>query len=142
MFLAAAAVTLLAACGNQSIDHGGMTTQQMAGPQSSKAVLAPAAAAGTGTATMAVVKGQIHVDVRTAQLSPSGAYTVHLHQGSCDAIGSIIRPLGDIQTDASGSGMLHLEYAGTEVPAPAFIDAHAPGSTEGPAICGDLKANP
>ena len=139
--LAVAEVVLLAACGN-TMDHGGMNMSPMVGPQSSKATMAPAAAAaGSGTATVAVVKDQIHVDVRTANLSPSAAYTVHLHQGTCSAIGSIIRTVGDIHTDALGSGMVHLEYAGTEVPAPAFVDAHASGSTEGPATCGDLKAN-
>ena len=139
--LAVAGVVLLAACGS-SMDHGGTNMNQMRGPQSSKAALEPAAAAGAGTATVSVVKDQLHVDVRTSQLLPSADYTVHLHQGACNAIGIIIRTAGQIQTDASGSGMLHLEYAGTAVPAPAFIDAHAPGSTEGPAICGDLKANP
>lgn len=137
---ALAVVVLVSACGNQ-MDHGSTGGMDMGGSSKSvKAALVPAnAVTGTGSANVAVVKSQVHVDVRAQQLTSATKYTVHLHRGSCASIGDILKTVGDLQTDASGAGTVHLEYAGTDVPTPAFIDVHTPAGTEGPAVCGDLQ---
>jgi len=108
--------------------------------KSAKATLVPAnAVTGRGTATLAVVKSQVHVDVQARQLTATTKYTAHLHKGSCAAIGDIIKTVGELQTDASGAGATHLEYGGSDFPTPAFVDVHTPDDTEGPADCGDLQ---
>ncbi len=136
-----AAVAAISACGNQ-MDHGSASGgMDMSGTsRSAKATLVPTnAVAGAGTATLAVVNNQVHVDVRAQQLAATSNYTVHLHKGSCAAIGDIVRTIGDLPTDATGSGAAHLEYTGGDIPTPSFVDVHAAGGTEGPAICGDLQ---
>ncbi|MHB8509924.1 MAG: hypothetical protein ACYDGR_14975 [Candidatus Dormibacteria bacterium] len=134
------AVALVSACGSQ-MDHGSVGGMDMGGTsKSAKATLVPAnAVAGAGTANVAVVKSQVHVDVRAQQLTASTKYTVHLHKGSCASIGDIVKTIGDLQTDTSGAGTVHLEYGGTNFPTPAFVDVHTPAGTEGPAVCGDLQ---
>ena len=108
--------------------------------KSAKATLAPAnALAGAGSATLAVAQSQVHVDVRARQLMAATTYTVHLHRGSCAAIGDIIKTVGELQTDAAGAGATHLEFGGSDFPIPAFVDVHAPAAPEGPAVCGDLQ---
>ncbi|GAC1574239.1 MAG: hypothetical protein NVS3B24_01150 [Candidatus Dormibacteria bacterium] len=140
---ALAAVVAISACGSQ-MDHGstgGMGGMDMSGASKSvKATLAPAnATAGGGTANVAVVKDQVHVDVRAQQLTAVTKYTAHLHRGSCASIGDIVKTVGDLQTDGSGTGSVHLEYGGTSIPTPAFVDIHTAAGTEGPAVCGDLR---
>jgi hypothetical protein len=137
-------VVTLAACGGQ-MDHGasgGSMAGMDMGPASTsaRATLAPAnSVSGSGTVTVAVVRDKVHVDVRARELSPGQAYTVHLHKGSCAAIGDVIKPIGDLKADGSGAGNVHLEYTATSISTPAFVDLHAAGGTEGPALCGDLR---
>jgi hypothetical protein len=137
---AMAIAVVLSACGNQ-MGGGSMGGMDMRGSsRSAKATLAPVnAVTGGGTATVAVVKNQVHVDVRAQQLTAANKYTVHLHMGSCAAIGDIIKTVGDLQTDTSGAGAAHLEYGASNFPTPAFVDVHSPDGTEGPAVCGDLQ---
>ena len=137
---AMAATLILSACGNQ-MGGGSMGGMDMGGTsKSAKATLVPAnAVTGDGAVTVAVVENQVHVDVRTKQLTATTKYTVHLHKGSCAAIGDIIKTVGDLQTDASGTGAAHVEYGGSNFPTPAFVDVHPPDGTEGPAVCGDLQ---
>ena len=137
------AVAFVSACGNQ-MDHGstaGNGGMDMGGSsKSAKATLVPAnAVSGAGTANVAVVKSQVHVDVRAQQLTAATKYSVHLHRGSCASIGDIIKTVGDLQTDTSGAGTVHLEYGGTDFPTPAFVDVHSAAGSEGPAVCGDLQ---
>jgi hypothetical protein len=138
------ALIILSACGNQ-MDHssggGSMNGMDMGGTsKSAKATLVPAnSATGGGTANVAVVKGKVHVDVRATQLTAASTYTVHLHKGSCTALGEIIKTVGDLQTDASGAGGVHLEYSASDYPTPAFVDVHSPGGTGGAAVCGELQ---
>lgn len=129
----------LAACG-QSMDHGSTGAMDMSGAQSAKATLVPTnAPTGAGTATVAVVKGQVHVDVRAQQLDANATFTAHLHNGSCLQAGRILKTVGDLRTDATGAGMVHLEYAGSQVPMPTFVEVHANDGREGPVICGELN---
>ena len=127
------------------MDHGsaGGSTAGMdmgGASKSAKATLVPAnAVTGAGSATLAVIKNQVHVDVRAQQLTGDSTYTVHLHRGSCAAIGGVVKTIGDLTTDSAGSGGTHLEYAGADFPVPSFVDVHSSGGTEGPAICGDLQ---
>ncbi|MFN2464460.1 MAG: hypothetical protein ABR573_11245 [Candidatus Dormibacteria bacterium] len=108
--------------------------------KSEQATLVPAnATGGGGKVTVALVKNQVHVDVRAEELTAGERYSVHLHKGSCIAIGEIIRTIGDLTADASGAGAVHLEYAGSSLPTHAFVDVHAAGGSEGPAVCGDLQ---
>jgi len=137
ILLAAAA---LSACGNQpgGSSMGGM--DMGATSKSAKATLAPSnSLTGGGTVNVAVVKNQVHVDVRAQQLIAASKYTAHLHRGSCAAIGAIIKPIGELQTDNTGAGTVHLEYGGTDFPTPSFVDVHSADGTEGPAVCGDLR---
>jgi len=134
------ATAVLSACGNQTggASMGGM--DMGATSKSAKATLAPSnSLTGGGTVDVAVVKNQIHVDVRARQLAATTKYSAHLHHGSCAAIGEIIKPIGELQTDASGAGTVHLEYGGSDFPTPAFVDIHSTDSAEGPAVCGDLR---
>ena len=108
--------------------------------KSAKARLVPSiSVTGGGTANVAVVKGTVHVDVRATQLMAGAKYTAHLHKGSCTAPGDIIKTFGDLQTDASGAGGLHLEYSGSDFPTPSFVDVHSASGTEGAAVCGELQ---
>lgn len=134
------AVFVISACGNQ-VSHDSMGGMDMGGSaKAAKATLVPAnAVAGAGTANLAVVNNEVHVDVRAQQLTASTKYTVHIHSGSCASIGNVIKTVGGLQTDTSGAGTVHLEYAGSDVPHPAFVDVHMPTGTEGPAVCGDLQ---
>jgi hypothetical protein len=138
------AAFILSACGNQ-MDHasggGSMNGMDMGGTsKSAKATLVPAnSVTGGGTANVSVVKGLVHVDVRATQLTAITKYTVHLHKGSCTALGDIVKTVGDLQTDASGAGGVHLEYSGSDFPTPAFVDVHRSSGTEGPAVCGELQ---
>ena len=117
---------------------GGM--EMGATSKSAKATLAPSnSLTGGGTVNVAVVKNQVHVDVRAQQLTAATRYTAHLHRGSCPAIGELIKPIGDLQTDTTGAGTVHLEYGGSDFPAPAFVDIHGADGAEGPAVCGDLR---
>jgi hypothetical protein len=138
------AATGLAGCGNDSghsMGGGSMPGMDMGGAKSAKAILVPNnIPSGGGTATVAVANGQVHVDVRLRQLSQSTKFTVHLHKGACTASRDLLKTVGEIQSDADGAGAGHLEYAGTELPMPAFVDVHPTGSTDGPILCGDLKA--
>jgi hypothetical protein len=108
--------------------------------KSAKARLVPSnSVTGGGTANVAVVRGKVHVDVRATQLTATTKYTVHLHKGSCTALGDIVKTVGDLQTDASGAGGLHLEYGGSDFPTPSFVDVHSASGTEGAAVCGELQ---
>ena len=131
---------VLSACGNQTggASMGGM--DMGATSKSAKATLVPSnSLTGGGSVNVAVVKNQIHVDVRAQQLTAASKYTAHLHRGSCAAIGEIIKPIGELQTDPTGAGTVHLEYGGTDFPTPSFVDVHSADGTEGPAVCGDLR---
>ena len=139
-----AAIAILSGCGNQmgqGSSGGSMGGMDMGGTsRSARATLVPAnAVTGTGTANLAVVKDQVHVDVRAQQLAAGSSYTVHLHKGSCAAIGDVVRTIGSLPTDATGSGTVHLEYKGSDFPVPSFVDVHEASGSEGPAICGDLQ---
>lgn len=138
-----AAVTV-AGCGNQSrnsADGGSMAGMDMGGTTTSaRAMLVPSnSVSGGGVATVAAVKGQLHVDVRAQHLAAGARFVVHLHRGSCAAIGDVIQTVGDIQTDQAGGGGAHLEYPAGDVPMPSFVDVHAAEGTEGPVLCGDLR---
>ncbi|MGI8607972.1 MAG: hypothetical protein ACR2MY_01905 [Candidatus Dormibacteria bacterium] len=143
--LAVALTVALTGCGSQasggSTGSGSMAGMNMGGTtKSAKATLVPSnSITGAGTVTVAIVKNQVHVDVRAQQLTAATRYTVHLHHGSCASIGDIIKSVGDLQTDTAGAGMTNLEYSGSSLPTPAFVDVHAPAGTEGPAVCGDLQ---
>ncbi len=118
---------------------GGMDMGASPSAKSAKATLSPdGSAAGAGAGNVAVVKNQVHVDARVQQLTAASKYTVHLHRGACAASGDVIKTVGDIQTDASGAGTAHLEYDGTDLPAPAFLDVHPAAATTTKALCGDL----
>ena len=115
---------------------GGM---DMTGATSAKATLIPTnAVTGTGTATVAIVKGQAHVDVRAQQLVANTRFTAQLHKGSCIAGGDVLKTVGDFQTDANGAGAAHVEYAATEVPIPSFVEVHTVDGRVGPVVCGEL----
>lgn len=128
----------LAGCG-ETMSHGpgGMDMSSAPMTTSARAQLTPAAAyEGSGVANFAIDKGQVHADLAVQKLTAAAAYNVHLHQGTCVNSGKVDRELGSFQSDATGAGKLHAEFAGEQTPT-GFVDVHTVGG-EGPALCGEI----
>lgn len=94
----------------------------------------------TGEAILTPSGEQTEVSVTLSGLEANAAHPGHIHQGSCDAIGSVAVPLLPITADASGAGTM-------TTPAPIAADSamdgghivvyHEPGGT--PIVCGAIE---
>jgi hypothetical protein len=93
-----------------------------------------------GNATLGSTGGVTEVMVRLTGLEPGSTHPGHIHQGTCDAIGSVAAPLMDITADNSGAGTMN-----TTVPlsmdsilaSPHLISYHGDGGA--PIACGEIK---
>lgn len=94
----------------------------------------------TGEAILTPTGTQTEVTVTLNGLEPSSTHPGHIHQGSCDAVGSVMVPLSEITADASGSGTMTatVELAADSILAGDHIVVyHADGGT--PAVCGEVE---
>jgi hypothetical protein len=161
-FLRIAAVpvfVLMAACGTDDAvedDTFGMDTTMTMPPPAA----APMETAGMGTtvalasvggsgvsgeATLTESGQQTEVMVRLVGSQPNATHQGHIHQGTCDNVGSVVVALDPITVDAQGSG------TSTTMVDVAIHDAangehlvayHEAGGTPGaPAACGEIPAH-
>jgi hypothetical protein len=94
----------------------------------------------SGEAILTPAGGQTDVSVTLSGLEANAAHPGHIHQGSCDAIGSVVVPLSPITADASGSGTVTATapLAADSVMAGGHIVVyHDPGGT--PIVCGAVE---
>lgn len=154
--LSAALPLILAACASEPAED---ETMQSAGADS--AVMQPAgpatgmddmastvsmAALGesgvSGEAILTPSADQTEVSVTLNGLEANASHPGHIHQGSCDAVGSVVVPLSPITADASGSGTMTTTAAvnADSVMAGGHIVVyHDPGGT--PMVCGAVGAH-
>jgi hypothetical protein len=59
-----------------------------------------------GEATVTDRGAESEVMVRLTGASPNGTHPGHIHSGTCAAIGSVVQPLQEIATDATGTGTM------------------------------------
>ena len=94
-----------------------------------EAILTPA---GDGT----------EVSVTLTGLEANAAHPGHIHQGSCDAPGSVVVPLSPITADASGSGTMTTTAplsADSVMAGGHIVVYHDPGGT--PVVCGAVEGH-
>ncbi|MDG3009856.1 CHRD domain-containing protein [Rhodococcus sp. D2-41] len=117
--------------------------------------LHPSGTAPTGTATLAYDKAAhtLKVTVVAQGLRPDTAHAVHLHQGTCDAQGSVVHPLPELTAGADGSAHATITLDDITSPPPAtgwYVNVHlgssdqithdgAPTELFAPILCGDVN---
>lgn len=78
-------------------------------------------------------------------LQPNGAHAGHVHQGTCDSLGSAVAPLPVVTADASGTGSATETVA---IPTATLMDGRhvvayheAGGSPGAPVVCGAVPGH-
>jgi hypothetical protein len=96
----------------------------------------------SGEAILTPTGEQTEVSVTLTGLEANAAHPGHIHQGSCDAVGSVVVPLSPVTADASGSGTMTATapIAGDSAMAGGHIVVyHDPGGT--PIVCGPIEGH-
>lgn len=154
-FLAATLPLVLAACATDEPAEGDtMATSeadsaamQPAGPASGMGDMASTVsmtALGesgvSGEAILTPSGDQTEVSVTLNGLEANASHPGHIHQGSCEAVGSVVVPLSPITADASGSGTMTTTAAVSADSTMAgghIVVYHDPGGT--PVVCGAVE---
>lgn len=98
----------------------------------------------TGEATVTPMDGQTQVTVMLSGSPQAGTHQGHIHQGTCESLGSVVTPLQPIETPAGGTGtmitMVDLAPA-TVMNGQHIIAYHEAGGDPGQAVvCGSIPA--
>lgn len=152
-----AALLLLAACGGDDVEVE--TMDETAAATAPVPTVAPAAAPAPtntarlqpmgggyimGEATVTDEGGQTQVVVRLTGGDANATHQGHVHEGTCQGLGSVVAPLEPVTLGSSGSGT---STSAVEVPAATLTDGqhivvfHQAGGDPGPpASCGVIPA--
>ena len=128
------AATTPAPAGDTAGGHGAMPmTVQLASVQNSGV---------TGEATLTAQGEQTQATVRLAGLKGTGAHPGHIHQGTCDKLGSVVAPLPSITPGADGTGTATGTAAvpmNTAMNGQHVVNYHMPDGS--PAACGAIQGH-
>ena len=94
----------------------------------------------SGEAILTPSGGQTEVSVTLSGLTANAAHPGHIHQGTCDALGTVVVPLTPINADASGSGTATVTApiaADSAMAGDHIVVYHDPGGT--PIVCGAIE---
>lgn len=117
-----AILILAAGCGGDSADVSqeavvvdpapeGMAAESTA-PMGQTAQLQPVNDSGiTGEATVTDRGSESEIMVRLTGAPANSTHPGHVHAGTCEAIGSVVQPLQEIATDATGTGTMTASVA-------------------------------
>jgi hypothetical protein len=117
----------------------------MAGMTSTVAMRPVGGSGVTGEATLTEAGQQTQVMVRLMGSQAGATHQGHIHQGTCDNVGSVVAPLQPITVDGQGTGTststvdvaMHAAADGQHL-----IAYHAAGGDPGPpAVCGEIPAH-
>ncbi len=95
-----------------------------------------------GEATVTDRGSESEIMVRLTGATASSTHPGHIHDGTCEAIGSVVQPLQEIATDATGTGTM---TATVSIPAMTLSDGqhiivyHQPDGA--PATCAPIQAH-
>ena len=129
--------------------QGGMVdTASMTGSTGAAAgriALNPVGSSGASGDVTATPQGSgVQVMIHLTGVKQPGVHQGHVHQGTCDAPGSVVAPLEPITTDASGAGMSQKTL---DVPMATLANGQhivayheAGGSPGAPIVCGAIPA--
>lgn len=131
---AAPADTTTAAWGDTADGHGAaLMTVQLATVQNSGV---------SGEATLTEQGGEVQVSVRLTGLKGTGAHPGHVHQGTCDNLGSVVAPLPSVTPGADGTGTATGTAAvamNTAMNGQHVVNYHLPDGK--PAACGAITGH-
>ncbi len=94
----------------------------------------------SGEAILTPSGQQTEVNVTLSGLTANASHPGPIHQGSCDAVGSVVVPLTSISADASGSGTMTVTApiaADSAMAGGHIVVYHDPGGT--PIVCGAIE---
>ncbi|HEX6926054.1 MAG TPA: hypothetical protein VF167_11590 [Longimicrobiaceae bacterium] len=147
---------LLGACGGDAADtemagadsaqvEEGMaptptTEDQMGAMATAVAMTALGGGTATGEAILTPSGSGTEVNVTLNGLEANSTHPGHIHQGTCDSVGSVVAPLSEITADASGTGSMTttVELGADSLFAGNYIVVyHDPGGT--PMVCGQVE---
>lgn len=113
------------------------------GTMASTVTLSPLAESGiSGEAIVTPAGAESEVSVTLTGLEADASHPGHIHQGTCDAVGSVVVPLTAITGDASGSGTMTTTVAVSAESVMAgnhIVVYHSPSGT--PAVCGEIEGH-
>lgn len=123
-----------APAGDTAGGHGSMPmTVQLAALNNSGA---------SGEATLTAQGEQTQVAVRLTGLKGTGAHPGHIHQGTCDNLGSVVAPLQSVTPGADGTGTATATAPvamNTAMNGQHVVNYHMPDGT--PAACGAIQGH-
>lgn len=96
----------------------------------------------SGEAILTPAGNQTEVSVTLNGLEPNTTHPGHIHQGSCDAPGSVVVPLSEITADASGAGTMTTTASvapNTWMAGGHIVAYHGEGGA--PIVCGDIEGH-
>ncbi|CAN5640065.1 hypothetical protein BH23GEM6_BH23GEM6_14640 [soil metagenome] len=120
-------------------------TGTMAGMTSTVAMRAVGGSGLSGEATLTEAGQQAQVMVRLMGSRAGATHQGHIHQGTCDNLGSVVAPLQPVTVDAQGTGTststvdvaIHAAADGQHL-----IAYHVAGGDPGaPVVCGEIPAH-